>query len=58
MFKEECNMKYIVSRLAEPSTYAGFAAFAVALGISDVIYTAASAALAGVFGLIAVLAKD
>lgn len=50
--------KFILNRLKEPSTYAGLSGIALALGVSGDLYTAASAALAGVAGLIAVLLSD
>lgn len=50
--------KFILNRLKEPSTYAGLSGIALALGVSGDLYTAASAALAGVAGLIAVLLAD
>lgn len=51
-------MGYILNRLREPSTYAGFSGLALALGISDTVWSAVAAAAAGVFGLIAVLVND
>lgn len=51
-------MKYIAQRLAEPSTYAAFAAIAVGLGVSAPLYTAAAGAAAGIFGLVAFLLPE
>jgi hypothetical protein len=51
-------LHWILSRLKEPSTYAGLSGLALAFGVSTETYTAASAALAGVAGLIAVLLAD
>jgi hypothetical protein len=51
-------MSWIIDRLKEPSTYAGFAGLAAALGVSGAIYNAAAAALAGIFGLVAVLKSE
>ena len=48
-------LKYIVTRLKEPSTYAGFAGLALALGISDAqwaVYSTAAAAIAGVVAML------
>lgn len=49
---------FIISRLKEPSTYAGLSGLALALGISGELYNAAAAALAGLAGLVAVLLSD
>jgi hypothetical protein len=49
---------FILSRLKEPSTYAGLSGLAMALGISTHIYEAAAMAVAGVAGLIAVILAD
>ena len=46
---------WLLTRLKEPSTYAGFAGLALALGISGELYNAVAAAIAGVAGLVAVL---
>lgn len=51
-------VKFVLHRLKEPSTYAGFSGLALALGVSGQLYSAASAAIAGVAGLIAVLLSD
>jgi hypothetical protein len=51
-------MDWILDRLDEPSTYAGFASLAGALGISGAVYNAAAAVAVAVFGLIAVLKKQ
>ena len=47
-------MRALVNRLKEPSTYAGFAALAIVLGISADQFAAGATAAAAVFGLIAV----
>lgn len=44
----------LVNRLKEPSTYAGFAALAIVLGLSAEAYAAGATAAAALFGLIAV----
>lgn len=49
---------YIVSRLKEPSTYAGFSGLALAAGLSNDLYTAAAAVVAAVAGLLAMLIAD
>lgn len=49
---------FVLNRLKEPSTYAGLSGLALALGVSGELYSAASAAIAGVAGLIAVLLSD
>lgn len=51
-------MVWIVHRLKEPSTYAGFATVAMALGVSGTLYAAIAGALTGIFGLIAVLLPE
>ena len=51
-------VQFILSRLKEPSTYAGLSGLAMALGISTHIYEAAAMAVAGVAGLIAVILAD
>jgi hypothetical protein len=47
-----------VNRLKEPSTYAGVASLALALGLSDVQWEAISAAVAGLAGLAAVFLME
>jgi hypothetical protein len=51
-------VNFVLARLKEPSTYAGLSGLALALGVSGEIYSAASAALAAVAGLIAVVLAD
>jgi hypothetical protein len=51
-------MDFIIERLKEPSTYAGFSTIAVAVGVSQPLYTAVAAVVAGVFGVIAVLKSE
>jgi hypothetical protein len=51
-------VNFVLSRLKEPSTYAGLSGLALALGVSGELYSAASAALAAVAGLIAVVLAD
>ena len=46
-------VSWVLARLKEPSTYAGVASFALALGLTDVQWQAISAAIAGVAGLAA-----
>lgn len=49
---------FIISRLKEPSTYAGLSGIALALGVSGELYNAVAAALAAIAGLIAVVLSD
>jgi hypothetical protein len=51
-------VQFILSRLKEPSTYAGLSGLAMALGISTHLYEAAAMAVAGVAGLIAVILAE
>ena len=51
-------MEWIVDRLKEPSTYAGFAGLATALGVSGAVYSAGAAVAAAIFGLVAVLKSE
>ena len=47
------NKQEIVSLLKEPSTYAGFAAIALAFGVGAEQFTAVSTGLAAIFGALA-----
>jgi hypothetical protein len=49
---------FILKRLKEPSTYAGVASLALALGLTDVQWEAISAAIAGLAGLAAVFLME
>ena len=49
---------WLINRLKEPSTYAGFAGIALALGISGVLWEAVTVAAVGVFSLLAVLLAE
>jgi hypothetical protein len=51
-------VQFILSRLKEPSTFAGLSGLALALGVSTHLYEAAAGAIAGVAGLIAVILAD
>lgn len=51
-------MEWILGRLKEPSTYAGFAGLAAAVGISQPLYAAASAVGVAVAGLISVILTE
>jgi hypothetical protein len=52
-------MQYIIKRLKEPSTYAGFSGTMLALGLAvPGWYGAASQALAGLFGVVAFLMAE
>ena len=49
---------FILTRLKEPSTYAGLSGLALAFGISSDLYTAASSAVAAIAGLVAVVLAE
>lgn len=49
---------WLLARLKEPSTYAGFAGLALALGLSDVQWAAISTAVAGLAGVVAVFLSE
>jgi uncharacterized membrane protein YuzA (DUF378 family) len=49
---------WLVSRLKEPSTYAGFAGIALAFGLSDAEWSAISTAIAGLAGVIAMFLSE
>jgi hypothetical protein len=49
---------WILARLKEPSTYAGFAGLALAVGLSDVQWAAVSTAVAGLAGVAAVFLSE
>ena len=49
---------FILTRLKEPSTYAGLSGLALAFGISSDLYTAASSAIAALAGLVAVVLAE
>lgn len=49
---------YILKRLREPSTYAGFAGLALAIGLSEGQWATISAAIAGLAGVVAMLLHD
>ena len=51
-------VQFILSRLKEPSTFAGLSGLALALGVSGELYNAAAAAVAGVAGLVAVILAE
>ena len=51
-------IQFILSRLKEPSTFAGLSGLALALGISGELYNAAAGAIAGIAGLVAVLLAE
>ena len=51
-------VNFVLSRLKEPSTYAGLSGLALALGVSGDIYAAASAAIAAIAGLIAIILAE
>ena len=49
---------WLLTRLKEPSTYAGFAGLALAFGLSDVQWAALSTAVAGLAGVAAVFLSE
>jgi hypothetical protein len=51
-------VSWLVNRLKEPSTYAGVASLALALGLTDAQWQAISAAVAGLAGLAAVFLME
>lgn len=46
---------FVIDRLREPSTYAGFAGLAAAIGIAEPVYQAAASVVMALAGLAAVL---
>jgi len=51
-------VSWLLNRLKEPSTYAGFAGLALAFGLSDVQWSAVSALVAAVAGAAAVFLAE
>lgn len=51
-------MNKIIEMLKEPSTYAGFAALALTLGVTNEEFTAYTTAAATIFGLIAAVLPE
>lgn len=51
-------VNWLLTRLKEPSTYAGFAGLALAFGLSDVQWAAISTAVAGLAGVAAVFLSE
>lgn len=51
-------VNFVIGRLREPSTYAGLAGLAAALGVAEPIYQAASAVVMAVAGLAAILLTE
>ena len=49
---------FALTRLKEPSTYAGLSGLALAFGISSDLYAAESSAVAAVAGLVAVVLAE
>lgn len=49
---------FVIGRLREPSTYAGLAGLAAAVGISDSLYSAGAAVVMAVAGLAAVVLAE
>jgi hypothetical protein len=51
-------VEFVLHRLREPSTYAGLAGLAAALGVAEPLYQAASAVVMALAGLAAVLLAE
>lgn len=51
-------LEFILNRLREPSTFAGFAGLAVSLGISSPMYQATTGVIAAVASLVAVFMAE
>jgi hypothetical protein len=51
-------VSWLLNRLKEPSTYAGFAGLALAFGLSDVQWSAVSALVAALAGAAAVFLAE
>jgi hypothetical protein len=51
-------VSWLISRLKEPSTYAGFAGIALALGLSDTEWATVSTAVAGLAGVAAMFLSE
>jgi len=52
------TLEWIVNRLKEPSTYAGLAGLALALGLSDAEWMAIGTAVAAVSAAVAVVVAE
>lgn len=51
-------VSFLVNRLKEPSTYAGFSGIALAFGLSGEEWSTVYTALAGLAGLVAMFLSD
>jgi hypothetical protein len=51
-------VSWLVNRLKEPSTYAGFAGLALAFGLSDAEWAAVSTVVASLAGVIAMFLSE
>ncbi len=51
-------IKWVLDRLREPSTFAGFAGLALAFGLSDAQWSAIANGVAGVAGVVAVFLAE
>jgi len=51
-------VKFLIDRLKEPSTYAGFSGLALALGVSNDLYTAVASVVAAIAGLVSVVLAE
>lgn len=51
-------LDFVLSRLREPSTYAGFAGLAAAVGVAEPVYQAVTSVIMAVAGLVAVFMAE
>jgi hypothetical protein len=51
-------VSWLLHRLKEPSTYAGFAGLALAFGLSDAEWATVSTAVAGLAGVVAMFLAE
>lgn len=51
-------LQIIIDRLKEPSTYAGLAGLAAAFGLGAEDWQTVSMALAGIFGVVAIITRE
>lgn len=51
-------VEWILTRGKEPSTWAGFAGLAGAVGVSQPLFAAVSATLVGIFSVVAVVLSE
>ena len=51
-------VSWLLNRLKEPSTYAGFSGIALSFGLSDTEWSAISLAVAGLAGVVAIFLPE